>query len=54
MLEGDSRGIKNMNFIRRLQVSKETAADKVETAIRLGHRHLDVAAHYGNEKEVTR
>jgi len=33
-------------------VPKENAAEIVETAIRVGYRHIDCACDYGNEKEV--
>mmetsp|Transcript_5523 Transcript_5523/g.10372 ORF Transcript_5523/g.10372 Transcript_5523/m.10372 type:complete len:356 (-) Transcript_5523:312-1379(-) len=34
------------------KIPKDTAADNIVTAIRLGYRHLDCACDYGNEKEV--
>jgi len=34
------------------KLEREQAAQSVEEAIRLGYRHLDSAADYGNEKEV--
>ena len=34
------------------KVDKAKAADIVESAIRMGYRHIDGACDYGNEKEV--
>ena len=34
------------------KIPKESCADTVYTAIKLGYRHLDAACDYGNEKEV--
>ena len=34
------------------QSSAQETADAVETALRIGYRHIDTAAAYGNEREV--
>ncbi|MEN3383003.1 MAG: hypothetical protein V7608_3047, partial [Hyphomicrobiales bacterium] len=35
-----------------MRLKEEAGAQAIESAIRAGYRHLDTAAHYGNEKEV--
>src|SRR5437764_1382254 len=35
-----------------MRLKEEAGAQAIESAIRTGYRHLDTAAHYGNEKEV--
>jgi len=35
-----------------MRLKEDAGAQAIESAIRAGYRHLDTAAHYGNEKEV--
>ena len=53
----DKHTMKAINNIPQIglglwKLDKETCADTVYEAIKLGYRHLDSAADYGNEKEV--